>query len=148
MLHNHPTFKDNRGSLTPFDCRQWDQANVSINTSKYTFRGIHYQTNPPQTKYLKVIQGSIIDILYDLETKEVKSFHLDNEEAILIEPKYAHGFLTLEDNTIVTYLVNGEYNPLSEHSIVWKDVEDITNIVLSQCTESQIVISEKDNNGK
>ena len=148
MLHNHPTFKDNRGSLTPFDCRQWDQANVSINTSKYTFRGIHYQTNPPQTKYLKVIQGSIIDILYDLETKEVKSFHLDNEEAILIEPKYAHGFLTLEDNTIVTYLVNGEYNPLSEHSIVWKDVEDIKNIVLSQCTESQIVISEKDNNGK
>ena len=148
MLHNHPTFKDNRGSLTPFDCRQWDQANVSINTSKYTFRGIHYQTNPPQTKYLKVIQGSIIDILYDLETKEVKSFHLDNEEAILIEPKYAHGFLTLEDNTIVTYLVNGEYNPLSEHSIVWKVVEDIKNIVLSQCTESQIVISEKDNNGK
>ena len=148
MLHNHPTFKDNRGSLTPFDCRQWDQANVSINTSKYTFRGIHYQTNPPQTKYLKVIQGSIIDILYDLETKEVKSFHLDNEEAILIEPKYAHGFLTLEDNTIVTYLVNGEYNPLSEHSIVWKDVEDIKNIVLSKCTESQIVISEKDNNGK
>lgn len=148
MLHNHPTFKDNRGSFTPFDCREWDQTNVSINTSKYTFRGMHYQTTPPQTKYLKVIQGSIIDILYDLETKEVKSFHLDNEEAILIEPKYAHGFLTLEDNTIVTYLVKGEYNPLSEHSIVWKDVEDIKNIVLSQCIESKIVISEKDNDGK
>ena len=74
---------------------------------------MHYQTNPPQTKYLKVVQGSIIDILYDLETKEVKSFHLNTEEAILIKPKYAHGFLTLEDNTIVTYLVKGEYNPTS-----------------------------------
>jgi dTDP-4-dehydrorhamnose 3,5-epimerase len=148
MLHNHPTFKDNRGSFTPFDCRQWDQTNVSINTSKYTFRGMHYQTNPPQTKYLKVIQGSIIDILYDLETNEVKSFHLNNEEAILIEPKYAHGFLTLEDNTIVTYLVKGDYNPLSEHSIVWKNIADIKNIVLSNCNESDIVISEKDSNGK
>ena len=148
MLHKHPTFNDNRGSFTPFDCKEWEQANVSINTNKYTFRGMHYQTSPPQIKYLKVVQGSIIDILYDLETKEVKSFHLNTEEAILIEPNYAHGFLTLEDNTIVTYLVKGEYNPTSEHSIVWKDVDDIKNIVLSQCTESEIVISEKDNNGK
>jgi dTDP-4-dehydrorhamnose 3,5-epimerase-like enzyme len=45
-------------------------------------------------------------------------------------------------------LVKGEYNPTSEHSIVWKDVDGIKNIVLSNCAESQIVISEKDNNGK
>ena len=75
MINNHPTFKDNRGSFTAFDCKDWEQTNVSINPSKYTFRGMHYQTNPPQTKYLKVVQGSIIDILYDLETKEVKTFH-------------------------------------------------------------------------
>lgn len=148
MLYNHPTFKDNRGSFTPFDCRQWEQTNVSINTSKYTFRGMHYQSNPSQTKYLKVIKGSIIDFLYDLKTNEVKSFHLGTEEAILIEPKYSHGFLTLEDDTIVTYLVKGEYNPSSEHSIVWKDIDDIRDIILKNCTESEITISEKDNNGK
>ena len=109
---------------------------------------MHYQTNPPQTKYLKVVQGSIIDILYDLETKEVKTFHLGTEDAIIVDSKYAHGFLTLDDNTIVTYLVKGEYNPLSEHSIVWKEVGTIRDIVLGNCTESEIVISEKDNNGK
>lgn len=148
MLYKHLTFKDNRGSFTPFDCKEWEQANVSINPSKYTFRGMHYQTNPPQTKYLKVIQGSIIDFLYDLETKEIKSFHLNTEEAILIESKYSHGFLTLEENTIVTYLVKGEYNPLSEHSIVWKDIVGIRDIVLKNCTESEIISSEKDKNGK
>lgn len=148
MINNHPTFKDNRGSFTAFDCKEWEQTNVSINPSKYTFRGMHYQTNPPQTKYLKVVQGSIIDILYDLETKEVKTFHLGTEDAIIVDSKYAHGFLTLDDNTIVTYLVKGEYNPLSEHSIVWKEVDDIRDIVLENCTESEIVISEKDNNGK
>ena len=61
MINNHPTFKDNRGSFTAFDCKDWEQTNVSINPSKYTFRGMHYQTNPPQTKYLKVVQGSIIE---------------------------------------------------------------------------------------
>tara|TARA_B110000902_G_scaffold242195_1_gene293300 strand:+ start:140 stop:586 length:447 start_codon:yes stop_codon:yes gene_type:complete len=148
MLYKHPTFKDNRGSFTPFDCKEWEQANVSINPSKYTFRGMHYQTNPPQTKYLKVVQGSIIDFLYDLETKEVKSFHLNTEEAILIEPKYSHGFLTLEENTIITYLVKGEYNPLSEHSIVWKDIGGIRDIILKNCTESEIIASKKDKDGK
>tara|TARA_B110000977_G_scaffold59248_1_gene80400 strand:- start:3362 stop:3808 length:447 start_codon:yes stop_codon:yes gene_type:complete len=148
MLYKHPTFKDNRGSFTPFDCKEWEQTNVSINTSKYTFRGMHYQTNPPQTKYLKVVQGSIIDFLYDLETKEVKSFHLNTEEAILIEPKYSHGFLTLEENTIITYLVKGEYNPLSEHSIVWKDIGGIRDIILKNCTESEVIASKKDKDGK
>lgn len=148
MLYKHPTFKDNRGSFTPFDCKEWEQANVSINPSKYTFRGMHYQTNPPQTKYLKVVQGSIIDFLYDLETKEVKSFHLNTEEAILIEPKYSHGFLTLEENTIITYLVKGEYNPLSEHSIVWKDIGGIRDIILKNCTESEVIASKKDKDGK
>ena len=66
------------------DCIKWEQTNISLNTKKYTFRGMHYQTDPPQTKYLKVVQGSIIDILYDLETNEVKSFHLNNQQAILM----------------------------------------------------------------
>jgi dTDP-4-dehydrorhamnose 3,5-epimerase len=148
MLYNQPTFEDHRGSFSAMDCIKWEQTNISLNTKKYTFRGMHYQTDPPQTKYLKVVQGSIIDILYDLETNEVKSFHLNNQQAILIDSKYAHGFLSLEDNTIVTYLVNGEYNPKSEHSIVWKDIPQIKDIVLNYCSESEITISDKDNAGK
>jgi dTDP-4-dehydrorhamnose 3,5-epimerase-like enzyme len=62
----------------------------------------------------------------------------------------AHGFLTLEDMTIVTYMVKGEYNPNSEHSIVWHTIEDTKDIIESMLRELQveITISEKDNEGK
>ena len=104
MLYNDPTFSDHRGSFSAIDCKEWEQTNVSLNTNKYTFRGMHYQTNPPQTKYLKVVQGSIVDILYNLKTKEVRTFQLNNQQAILVDSKYAHGFLTLEDNTTTVNL--------------------------------------------
>lgn len=144
MKSDHPTFEDHRGSFTPIDCKGWDQTNVCLNTNKYTFRGMHYQTDPPQTKYVKVIQGSIIDILYNLETKETHFFHLNNQESLLVLPVYSHGFLTLEKDTIVSYLINGKYNPTSEHSIFWKDVPEIKDIVLTYCNENQITISKKD----
>ena len=40
---------------------------------------------------------------------------------------FTHGFLTLEDDTIVTYLVKGKYNPNQEKSIVWKDIPHLKN---------------------
>ena len=69
---NHRSFKDERGSYTPISTtvldQKWEQCSVSINDEKFTFRGLHYQTNPPQTKYIKVVQGSIVDFMVDLET--------------------------------------------------------------------------------
>ncbi len=150
----HLTFNDNRGSYTPISTNelniQWDQCSISINDKKGTFRGLHYQTNPPQTKYIKVVKGSIIDFLYNLETKELLYYTLDSNEAILVPHNMAHGFLTLEDMTIVTYMVKGEYNPDSEHSIVWYTIEDTKDIIESMLRELQveITISEKDNEGK
>ena len=70
IIKNHRTFLDNRGSYTPIDVKEWDQCSISINTHPFTFRGLHYQTNPPQTKYIKVIQGSIIDFLIDSANPE------------------------------------------------------------------------------
>jgi len=149
---NHKTYKDNRGSYTAFNTHlegiDWDQCSVSINEGRYTFRGLHYQTNPAQTKYIKVVQGSIIDFLVDLDTKEVKYIKLDtkNDEGIVVPDNYAHGFLTLEPNTIVVYLVKGDYNPDSEHSIVWDTVPEVKAIIDSYT--SNVIISEKDKIGK
>lgn len=149
---NHKTYKDNRGSYTAFNTHlediDWDQCSVSINEGRYTFRGLHYQTNPAQTKYIKVVQGSIIDFLVDLDTKEVKYIKLDtkNDEGIFVPDNYAHGFLTLEPNTIVVYLVKGNYNPDSEHSIVWDTVPEVKAIIDSYT--SNVIISEKDKIGK
>ena len=133
MKTNHKTFKDDRGSFTAIDSKyldiNWEQINVVTNDNKFTFRGLHYQDSPAQTKCIKVIQGKILDILVDLKTKEVKTFELTNDEFLFVPNNYAHGYLTLEPNTIVTYLVKGRYNPDSEHSMVWKTIPKVKNIV-------------------
>ena len=152
MKINHKTFEDNRGSFTAiptnFAGQEWNQFNVVTNEKKYTFRGLHYQTNPLQNKCIKVIQGKIIDIWVDLDTKEVKTFELENTEFLYVPNKYAHGYLTLEEDTIVTYLVEGKYNPDSEHSIVWNTLPKVKKIIDKYIGNNEIIISEKDEVGK
>jgi dTDP-4-dehydrorhamnose 3,5-epimerase len=109
---------------------------------------MHYQENPPQTKYVKVIKGSIIDFIYDLKTKEVEYIKVDENSAVLIGNTKAHGFITLEPETIVTYLVDGEYNPNSERSIVWDTIPEIKSEIYKIIGDSELVISEKDAQGK
>ena len=147
----HKTFNDSRGSYTPIQTNQlgieWEQCSISVNDKKGTFRGLHYQTNPPQTKYIKVVRGSIIDFMLNLDTNELIYFTLGSNEAILVPDNMAHGFLTLEDMTIVTYMVKGEYNPQSEHSIVWHTIDELKEVILDN-TDGYLIISDKDNEGK
>ena len=146
----HKVFKDNRGSYTPMPLDimgiEWDQCSISTNNDKFTFRGMHYQTHPPQEKYIKVIRGSIIDIGYDLVNSKTYNQKVDEGNAVYLHKEYAHGFLTLEPDTIVVYLVKGEYSPKSEHSIVWKSLPDV-KLIIEKYTNNPI-ISEKDNKGK
>lgn len=148
----HATFKDNRGSYTPISTTElgmkWDQCSISVNENQYTFRGLHYQTDPPQTKYIKVIQGSILDFAVDLESNQTEYAVIDTDEALLIPNTKAHGFLTLEPNTIVCYLVEGDYNPNSEHSIVWHTNEIVKNVIESVIGINSLTISDKDLKGK
>ena len=152
MIRKHSTFKDSRGSFTAIDSKfldiNWEQINVVTNDNKFTFRGLHYQTNPPQTKCIKVIQGKILDIWVDLKTKEVFTFELNNSEFLFVPNNYAHGYLTLEPDTIVVYLVKGKYNPDSEHSIVWKTIPKVKNIIDDYSKGFKIIISDKDRIGK
>lgn len=148
----HPTFDDNRGSYTPMEFRtqgvEWTQCSISINDKPFTFRGLHYQTDPPQRKYIKVIQGEIIDFAVDIETGETDYEHLSSNHAVLISDDKAHGFLTLKPNTIIAYLVQGEYNPSSEHSIPWNTVSGVERIVKAYIGNNDLIISLKDEQGK
>ena len=153
MIHYlHKTFKDNRGSFTSMPTSlldvEWTQCSVSVNTEQFTFRGMHYQTNPVQLKYVKVVKGSIVDIALNLEDDSVKHMVLTEDDAVLISNNCAHGFLTLEPDTIVTYLIEGQYNPDSEHSIVWSSNEQVKEIVNSYVRNEELIISEKDAKGK
>ena len=151
-LIEHKSYPDERGSYTPIKIdtfnKKWDQCCISINNNKFTFRGMHYQTDPAQTKYIKVVKGSIIDFALDLETMQLDSIQVDTNHAVLVPNNMAHGFLTLEPDTIVAYLVEGEWNADSEHSIVWHSVPELKDAIVSIIGSEQLTISEKDKRGK
>jgi dTDP-4-dehydrorhamnose 3,5-epimerase len=152
--YTQPIFKDNRGAFIPIKLNMAVQSNLSINTNSHVFRGMHLQLSPKaQTKYISVLQGRIVDILLDLnkssETyKQVQFYILEEGDSLIIPKGYAHGFLTLTDNTIVNYLVDEEYSPDHEVSILWSSVPEIKQIIEKFCynTVSEITISEKDSN--
>jgi len=149
---DHKTFEDERGSFTPIPLdvlgESWDQCSIATNDKAFTFRGLHYQTNPPQRKYIKVIKGRIIDFSVDIETLETEHIQLGPNDAVEIPAGRAHGYLTIDPHTIVAYLVKGEYNPESEHSIVWDQCPGVKGIVEIFTDHENITISEKDENGK
>ena len=142
------TFPDNRGFLSILKCEDYSQVFIASNDSIYTFRGMHYQTNPYQTKVIKVIQGEIIDFTYNLKTKEVQKYLLDkNSEPLTIGTDFAHGYLTTRLNTIILYGVIGEYNPETYKSIPYHNIPEIKDIVNEKAAHSIIKISKKDKLG-
>lgn len=142
------TFPDHRGSLTCLDIKIWNQLNISKNIKKFTLRGMHYQDNPRQEKLITVTSGKIVDFIYDLDTKELECFVLNETESVYVHENAAHGFITLEDDTTVVYCVNGEYNPSEEKSIVWDTIPELESYIKTICSKEDIIISDKDAEGK
>lgn len=141
--------RDHRGLFILENQVKYDQTFIVTNNYKYTFRGLHYQSDPYQTKCLSVIQGKIIDYLYDLNTSEVKKYILTPDSKMLvIEKNYAHGYLTLKPNTILYYGVYGKFNPDTYSSIVWDTIPNIKKSIEQYTKKQKITISEKDKLGK
>ncbi|MFH0866012.1 MAG: dTDP-4-dehydrorhamnose 3,5-epimerase [Bacteroidota bacterium] len=120
------------------------QDNQSLST-KGTLRGLHYQRPPfEQGKLVSVIQGAALDVVVDIRKKSTfygKYFSINlsgqNKTMLWIPPGFAHGFLTLEDNTIFIYKCSQIYNKDSEGSVRWDDPYlnidwNITNPVISE----------------
>jgi dTDP-4-dehydrorhamnose 3,5-epimerase len=144
-------FTDERGDFVLFDTSNCDQVNIVTNPHVYTFRGLHYQNGKhAQEKTVKVIQGKVLDFLYNLTTKEVEIYYLDKySKPLFVSKDYAHGYLTLEPNTIFTYGVVGDYDPHNEHSIIWGDIPSLKEVIMSHVkVKSLLTISEKDKIGK
>tara|TARA_B100000902_G_scaffold381427_1_gene417929 strand:+ start:9369 stop:9911 length:543 start_codon:yes stop_codon:yes gene_type:complete len=104
------------------------QDNQSL-SKKGVIRGLHFQ-NPPyaQGKLVRVIKGKVLDVALDIRKKSKsygKYFSIElsgeNNFMLWIPPGFAHGFSTLEDNTIFSYKCSGKYNKESENSILWND---------------------------
>lgn len=106
------------------------QDNVS-KSSKGTLRGLHYQAPPfEQGKLVQVLQGSVLDVAIDLrKSSPTYGQHFKqlltgtNAIQIYIPPGFAHGFYTLEDDTIFSYKCTDLYNPNAEGCLLWNDPE-------------------------
>lgn len=123
------------------------QANVSYNHKKGTLRGMHYQLSPyEETKLVRCTRGAIYDVIIDLrpESPTYKQWigvelTADNYRMLFVPERFGHGFITLEDNTDVTYQVTQFYTPGAERGIRWND--PAFNI---EWPIEPVIISEKD----
>lgn len=128
MLFTIKAYQDDRGFfLESYNNIVQNILNVQFvqdNHSKskqYVIRGLHYQWEPLVGKLIRVIKGSGLDIAVDLRKEsptygQWESYVLteDNFKMIWIPPGFAHGFLSLEDNTHLVYKTSGLYNSKTE----------------------------------
>lgn len=104
------------------------QDNESM-SSKGVLRGLHFQKSPyAQSKLVRVVRGSVYDVAVDLRAGsptfgKYVSVVLsgENKRMFYIPEGFAHGFLTLEDNTVFQYKCGAFYEPSSEGSVRWND---------------------------
>lgn len=127
------------------------QDNLSV-SKKYVIRGLHFQKPPfVQAKLVRVSKGSILDVCVDL--RKGSSFYgfcfseflsADNAKQFFIPEGFAHGFLSLEDDTIVEYKCSKPYNKESEGGILfdsklsdgsvfpWNEIVNPSNFLISE----------------
>lgn len=126
------------------------QDNESL-SSKGVLRGLHAQKSPKsQAKLLRVVRGSILDVVVDLRRTEPtfgKSFQIElkggDGMSLFIPEGFAHGFYCHEDETIVQYKCTNYYDKNSEICLNAYDAS--VNI---QWPEGEKVLSEKDQEGQ
>lgn len=120
------------------------QDNQSL-SQKGVLRGLHFQCTPyAQAKLIRVIKGSVLDVAVDLRKNSVtygQHFSIElseqNKKMFYIPSNFAHGFLTLEDDTIFTYKCSNYYDKQSEGSILYNDKDlaidwGVSNPILSE----------------
>lgn len=105
------------------------QSSLSRNHAAYTLRGMHYQAEPHgEAKLVRVVRGRIYDVALDLRPGS-KAFggwtaielSADNGRALLIPEGVAHGFLTLEPESDVLYMIDRTFTPGHGRAVRWND---------------------------
>lgn len=161
-LAESPAWRDNRGvfrewfkieeikSKTKFDFSV-QQANISV-SDRGVIRGIHYSLAPKgQAKWITCVSGSIIDVVVDIRPssptyKKIEYVHLNsrNERSLLIANGLGHGFISLEENSTIVYLLSSQYNRDNEFEIIPTDTDLNIDWHLQLVSGSGLIISTKD----
>jgi dTDP-4-dehydrorhamnose 3,5-epimerase len=105
------------------------QCSISINSKKFTLRGMHFQKSPhAEAKLVRCSRGMIYDVIVDLRPDSLTymkwipiEISFENKRMIYIPEGFAHGFQTLEDNTEVIYQMSQFYYPYESGGFRWDD---------------------------
>jgi len=105
------------------------QCSTSFNSRRGTLRGMHFQAAPyEEVKLVRCTRGSIFDVIIDLRPDSptvgqhfAATLSPDNGKQLYIPRGFAHGFLTLEDNTEVFYQISNAYAPQAGRGVRWND---------------------------
>lgn len=131
--------KDERGYFARTYCQNffqehklnhnWVQQNISFNEHKGTLRGLHFQNQPHgEIKLVWCAKGSLFDVIVDLRPNSetyMKWFGIElsdaNQKMLYIPEDFAHGFITLQEQTLVHYQMSEFYHPESARTISYQD---------------------------
>jgi dTDP-4-dehydrorhamnose 3,5-epimerase len=119
---NHAKFEQAIGRKV-----QFVQDNHS-KSSKGVLRGLHYQTQQPQGKLVRVTQGEVFDVAVDVRPESAtygkwvgEILSADNKKQLWVPEGLAHGFLVLSDTAEFLYKTTDYYAPQFEKCIIWND---------------------------
>lgn len=146
---------DNRGDfIKSYDKEIYEEAGITVNinetfvsvSSRNVLRGLHFQLRDPQAKLVCVLKGKAWDVIVDLRKssptyKKWISVELGSEgkNAVYIPRGFAHGFVSLADETTMMYQCDGPYDKETDTGILYNDPVigikwpvDITNCIFSE----------------
>lgn len=105
------------------------QDNHSFSAARHVLRGLHFQAAPQaQGKLVRIIRGAVLDVVVDIRRGSASygrhisiELSAENWRQIWVPPGFAHGFLTLTENTEALYKVTAEYAPALEGGVRFDD---------------------------
>ena len=140
--YEHHIFEENNIYLTGHEEAQ------SI-SKKGVIRGLHFQTEHPQAKLVRVAAGEAFDVAVDLRPAsptfgQWRGFHLsdENKKMLYIPAGFAHGLMALTDQMKLCYISGDDYSPESDTGIVWND-PDIGVLWPTEMVD-QVILSDRD----
>lgn len=130
-------FGDDRGFfMETWNAKAFAQAGLDLafvqdnhsRSAKGVLRGLHYQLRQPQGKLVRVVRGAAFDVAVDIRRGSATfgrsvgvTLTEANKRMLWVPPGFAHGFLSLEDETEFLYKCTDFYAPEHERALLWSD---------------------------
>ena len=155
-------FGDNRGFfMETYSKKDFEEVGLTMNfvqdnhskSKKGVFRGLHFQAQMSQGKLVRVTAGAVLDVAVDLRRDSetfgkccVMELSSENKRQFYVPEGFAHGFITLEDDTEFLYKCTNYYAPEYDSGIIWNDPDLNIDYEFEKygLSVDELLLSEKD----